>query len=145
MIPHASARHAAQVQHWGLAGGSAVGVAVDQQVLVEAEQGVVEGGVVCADFDAGQASEIAQVAAMQLNAAFESSRCALFLGAEPDRSRGLIAEQKAEADALVGLLLNGCGEVELFEQERAGVDEHVHGLVGAGDELAPGVVRHGGA
>lgn len=98
-----------------LAGGSAVSVPIDQQVLIEAEQRVVERGVVGADLDTGQVDNVAQVAAMELDTSFESACGAFLLGAEPDCGGGLIAEQESELDTLPGLLPDGCGEVELLE------------------------------
>lgn len=93
MVPHPPAGHPPQVQHRRLAGGGAVGVAVDQQVLVEAEQRVVERRAVRPDLDAGEARYLVQVAAVQLDAPFQAAGRALLLGAQPDRGRLLVAEQ----------------------------------------------------
>lgn len=79
---------------------------------------------------------------MKLNAGLQPSARALFLGSDLNRRCVLIPDQDPDPHLLGGLHGDGCDQVVLVEQERAGIDQHVYRVSRARDQLMPQAVRH---
>ena len=125
MILGPATGHPAQVQHGRMAGGCAVGVAVDHEVLIKSEQRVVERRSVRAHLDAGQPDDVTQVSPVQLDASFEPAGRALLLGPSAHRLRVLVADQEPAAHTGGRLLLQHVDDVELLEEEGPRVGQQV--------------------
>ncbi len=84
MLPHLPGGQAPEVQDGVLSGEAAVGVAVDEQVVVEAVERVVQDRAVGADLDAVEPGHVGEIAAHHLHTAFQPAGRALVDGSLDD-------------------------------------------------------------
>lgn len=120
--------------------GEAVDVGVDDHLVVEAEDGVVEGRLVEADLDTGDVRQWAYEGQGVADAGGDGALAQLLLFTASGRlAGGGVAKEEADAGSGLGLVAQLLGERWTFDQEEGGQGQNLDVLGGVGEESVPKV------